>query len=228
MLSFAIVSAAFAVAVSAQTAGYHAINRPGMQEVVPACAPYTIVWTPSSDYSGAVTFQLIGGATQGTLVPIGDMFGNVLASERSYVWDVPCDAGSEPIYGLRIHQVSNLSIFQFSTPFQIMADGTTDSATSTISSTSAPATSLDPSPTDTNTTSSATDVTSEFSTTSAMNATVTTPTPSNPITTLTSMTTADETPTTTPDDNTVSAASTYRMTTGSFAVLAAAAAFLAL
>ena len=76
MLSFAIVSAAFAVAVSAQTPGYHAINLPGMQEVVPACAPYTIVWTPSGDYSGAVTFQLIGGATQSTLVPIGDMFGS--------------------------------------------------------------------------------------------------------------------------------------------------------
>lgn len=217
MLSFAIVSAAFAVAVSAQTPGYHEINRPGMREDVPACAPYTILWTPSGSYSGAVTFQLIGGATQNTLVPIGGMFGNVPASEGSYLWNVPCDAGSESVYGLKIHQASDSSVFQYSTPFQIVAGGNTGSPTGT----SASATSLGPSPTGTNTTS--TEVTSGFSTTSAMNATVTSPTPSNPITTLTSMTTTEGTPTTSPDDL-VSAASTYRMTTGSFAVLAAAAA----
>ena len=76
MFSFAVTGLAFAAVVSAQTAGYHAINLPGMQEVVPACAPYTIVWTPSDQFSGDVTFQLIGGATQLTLVPIGGMFGS--------------------------------------------------------------------------------------------------------------------------------------------------------
>lgn len=228
MLSFAVASMAFAAVVSAQTVGYHAINLPGMQEVVPACAPYTIVWTPSGQYSGDVTFQLIGGATPATLVPIGAMFGNVAGSAGSYTWDVPCDAGTEAVYGLKIHQVSDTTIFQYSMPFQIKANGAVDTSTTGDAGATPPVTSsADPKPTDTNTTSTATTITSDVPTTTAANATVTTRTPSQAVTTLTSVTTAEDGPTSTPN-GTVSLASSYRITTGSFAMLAMAAAFLGL
>ena len=149
-------------------------------------------------------------------------------SAGSYTWDVPCDAGAEAIYGLRIHEVSDLSIFQFSMPFQIEADAAVDtSTTSAVSITTGATSSMGPTPTGTNATSTATEVTSEVPTTTAMNGTMTTRTPSQAVTTLTSMTTTGDAPTTTPDDTT-SVASSYRITTGSFAMLVIGTAFLAL
>jgi len=135
MRSF-IAVVGMAAAVAAQTPGFHAINLPGMFEDVPACSTYMIKWTPSTDaaFAGPVTFGLIGGATQQTLVPIGSNFGSALGSVGEYAWSVPCDAGTDAIYGLKIFLASNLNTFQYSMPFHIVANGgTTTSASASAS-----------------------------------------------------------------------------------------------
>jgi len=65
--------AAFASSVLAQTAGFDAITKPAKDESIPAGETYTVEWTPAAKYTGTVKLGLIGGASNLSLVPLGDI-----------------------------------------------------------------------------------------------------------------------------------------------------------
>jgi hypothetical protein len=238
-----------AAAVAAQTSGFHAINLPAMYEDVPACSTYTVKWTPSTNaaYDGPVTFGLIGGATQQTLVPIGSNFGSVVGSVGQYAWNVPCDAGADAIYGLKIFLASDLNTFQYSMPFHIVANGgsatsksagsaTSKSAGSATTETSAceetpETTTCEETPTGHDSyNSTMTTMTTMASpvTTSPTNGTNTTHKPSGASATVTSFTTEAGSTGTGAATTTPATAGASRALSGSFAILAVAAAFFSL
>jgi hypothetical protein len=62
----ALASTAFA-----QTADFDPVNSPSFNEVITAGKPFTIQWEAPAKYAtGTITIELIGGATQGTQVPL--------------------------------------------------------------------------------------------------------------------------------------------------------------
>lgn len=74
MRFFASASALLAMATSvvAQTPGFNPIYTPGNYEAVPAGAPFEITWSaPGNWRNDKVQIELIGGASQQTLVPMG-------------------------------------------------------------------------------------------------------------------------------------------------------------
>jgi hypothetical protein len=77
-MRFTITSALLALAstVFAQTPGFDVITKPANGEVVPAGSTYVIDWTPSTNWTGPVTIDLLGGPNQGGLQPL-----SVLASK---------------------------------------------------------------------------------------------------------------------------------------------------
>lgn len=65
---------AFAATAFAQTADFDPIYTPKDGETIPAGSTYTITWKAPAKYSeGTVKIGLIGGATQGTQVPLIDI-----------------------------------------------------------------------------------------------------------------------------------------------------------
>lgn len=65
---------AFAATAFAQTADFDPIYAPKANEIIPAGSTYTITWKAPAKYSeGTVKIELIGGATQGTQVPLTDI-----------------------------------------------------------------------------------------------------------------------------------------------------------
>lgn len=221
MQSFTIASVlALAATATAQTVGFHAINLPGLNEQVPACTTYNIVWTPaaSAQFAGPVVFRLIGGPTQNTQVDIGGDIGPVDGAAGSFMWNVPCDEGDKNFYGLKIILDSNRDIFQFSTPFDIVSVPTTSSTTSDDTYSTAMSNT-----TMTSMTSSA----SASSMSTSSNATFTTSQPS-PSTTITSTTVVDPTTSDPATTTTALPAGANRAVAGSFAAVAVAAAFFAL
>lgn len=78
MRFFASVSAALAFAASAiaQTADFNPIYTPTEGAEVPAGSTFEITWQAPAKYKDqTVSISLIGGASQGTLVPIADIAG---------------------------------------------------------------------------------------------------------------------------------------------------------
>jgi hypothetical protein len=53
--------------VAAQISDFHLITKPGQGESVPAGSKYDILWQPSATYPGAITIDLLGGASTANL-----------------------------------------------------------------------------------------------------------------------------------------------------------------
>jgi hypothetical protein len=77
-MRFTITTAVLALATSviAQTPGFDVILKPNKGDEVPAGSAYVIEWAPSTNWTGPVTIDLLGGPNQGGLQPV-----SVLASE---------------------------------------------------------------------------------------------------------------------------------------------------
>ena len=76
MRFFASASAllAMTVAAVAQTADFNPVYTPSENEEVPAGSTFEITWSAPAKYAdGTVSISLIGGADQGTQVPIADI-----------------------------------------------------------------------------------------------------------------------------------------------------------
>jgi len=92
-MRFTISAAAFAAFITtvlAQTPDFAAVNKPLKDEKIPAGSTYVVEWSGGEQYLGPVTLSLLGGATPGTLVPLG-----TLGSEFPRTWpagegDVVC------------------------------------------------------------------------------------------------------------------------------------------
>merc|ERR1712169_152214 len=130
MRFFASVSAALAFAASAiaQTADFNPIYTPTEGAEVPAGSTFEITWQAPAKYKDqTVSISLIGGASQGTLVPIADIAGGIQNSAESYQWAVDASLGAENTYGLVMKLESNPEIFQYSFPFKIVKGDNDDS-----------------------------------------------------------------------------------------------------
>lgn len=129
-MQFFATALAFAGAAFAQTSGFNVFLTPSSGEVVKAGESYTIQWQHNANWPGEVTLKLIGGETQNTQVPIGDI-ATVDGAAESYEWAVDPALGSANVYGLRAELVSDPSVFQWGFPFSI--DGPVEGASSTDS-----------------------------------------------------------------------------------------------
>jgi len=138
MARFTVASALLALAslVSAQTAGYHAITKPGLSEEVKAGTTYAITWTYAPAFPGNVVLALIGGETQGTQVPLYTI-GTADGAAGQLAWKVDCAYKGQAFYGLTITSASDSSVFQYSTPFKVVDSGACSSSSSASSSASA-------------------------------------------------------------------------------------------
>ncbi|KAH6957647.1 Ser-Thr-rich glycosyl-phosphatidyl-inositol-anchored membrane family-domain-containing protein [Ilyonectria sp. MPI-CAGE-AT-0026] len=114
---------AFVASAFAQTADFDPVNVPAAWEVIPAGSSFTIQWTAPAKYSGeTISISLIGGATQGTQVPLQDIASGIDNDAGSYAWAVPASLGDAAVYGLVIKLDSDTSVFQYSNPFKIDGD----------------------------------------------------------------------------------------------------------
>merc|ERR1712000_120896 len=130
MRFFASVSLylAFAASAIAQTADFNPIYTPTEGAEVPAGSTFEITWQAPAKYKDqTVSISLIGGASQGTLVPIADIAGGIQNSAESYQWAVDASLGAENTYGLVMKLESNPEIFQYSFPFKIVKGDNDDS-----------------------------------------------------------------------------------------------------
>ena len=66
---------AIATSVFAQTDGFDVISNPYAGEKVIAGLPCEIKWAPSSEYSGTVRIDVLGGSTPQTLDVVGQVAG---------------------------------------------------------------------------------------------------------------------------------------------------------
>ncbi|KAI0017653.1 Ser-Thr-rich glycosyl-phosphatidyl-inositol-anchored membrane family-domain-containing protein [Xylariomycetidae sp. FL0641] len=127
---------AFAVQALAQTPGYGVMTSPTSGAVVQSGKTFTVVWQPNG-YTGQAVLSLVGGATQGTLMPLSDL-ATINIEAGSFSWNVDCSLGEDNTYGLKITSTANPATFQWSFPFKISAPscGATTAAVSTTSSSS--------------------------------------------------------------------------------------------
>jgi len=123
MKFFASVSALVALATSvvAQTSDFDAINVPAK---VTAGETVTINWSiGNAKYDTPATIVsiiLIGGETQGTLQPLGNLATGIKNSDLTYTWNVDAALGDKALYGVKIVLESDPEgIYQFSNPFTI-------------------------------------------------------------------------------------------------------------
>jgi hypothetical protein len=124
--------AALASSVLAQTTGFDAITKPAKDETIAAGETYTVEWTPAAKYTGTVKLGLIGGASNLTLVPMGDIGSGIQNSAGKYEWAVGAGLGKDNVYGLTITLEKDTTIFQYSNPFHIKGSkgGSSSSASS--------------------------------------------------------------------------------------------------
>lgn len=145
----------FATAVLAQTPGFNEITKPARNEKVPAGSTHEIVWQPGPTiYAGPITIVLIGGHSSSLIAPIDTLarkfprrisqrratstysipfIGGIDGATAKYRWAVDKSLGPLPIYGVQIVWVQDVSVFQYSFPFQIISDGASGSASGTVS-----------------------------------------------------------------------------------------------
>ncbi|PNP42544.1 hypothetical protein TGAM01_v203757 [Trichoderma gamsii] len=113
----ALASTAFA-----QTPDFDPVNSPSNNQVITAGQPFTIQWEAPAKYAaGTISIELIGGATQGTQVPLSTIATGIANSAGSFVWNVPADLGADAFYGFIVKYESNPSVFQYSNPFHVKA-----------------------------------------------------------------------------------------------------------
>jgi hypothetical protein len=135
MRFFASASAllAMTVAAVAQTADFNPVYTPSENEEVPAGSTFEITWSAPAKYAdGTVSISLIGGADQGTQVPIADIATGVPNSDEKYSWTVDASLGADAVYGLVFKFESNPEIFQYSQPFHIKAGESTGGETTVV------------------------------------------------------------------------------------------------
>lgn len=111
---------------------------PQTGEAVPAGKPYTLTWTPTT--RGAVSIELLGGASQGTLQPVGFAAQNV-ANSGSLSWTPSNDLAQYAVVGYKIIDVAS-GKYQFSVPFSV-AKGEAPEPTKQAEPTSKPTTAYD-------------------------------------------------------------------------------------
>ncbi|KAF4989616.1 hypothetical protein FDECE_14652 [Fusarium decemcellulare] len=104
----------------AQTPGFDAVLTPTAWQQLSAGQTFTITWSAPVKYSSQrVTISLIGGASQGSQVPIQDIATGVSNDAEAYAWTVDTTLGTANVYGLVFKLESDPSIFQYSNPFKI-------------------------------------------------------------------------------------------------------------
>ncbi|OIW35161.1 hypothetical protein CONLIGDRAFT_43356 [Coniochaeta ligniaria NRRL 30616] len=141
---------ALASSVFAQTPGFDVISKPTKDEVIPAGSTYLIDWEPSSNWTGTVTIDLLGGPDQAGLQLLSAIAKSVDSAAGEYSWVVDKTIGKLKTYGIRISLDSDPTIFQYSFPFAIQSNSSSSSSssdsTAAPTSTSTAATSPPPAP----------------------------------------------------------------------------------
>lgn len=111
---------AMAMSAFAQTADFNPVYTPESGAVVEAGSTFQITWEAPAKYAeGTISISLIGGATQGTQVPLQQIAAGIPNSAESYSWAVDATLGNDAVYGLVVRYESNTEIFQYSNPFSI-------------------------------------------------------------------------------------------------------------
>lgn len=128
MFSKTFVAALFAAVAVAQNNAENPTSAPATGEKVPGCKPYTLKWNPTT--KGTVSIEIISGASQGTLVPVGKVATGI-ANSGSFVWTPEAALGNNAVTGYKIYD-DTTGLFQYSVPFSVdgatCKDATTPSA----------------------------------------------------------------------------------------------------
>ncbi|OCL00586.1 uncharacterized protein K441DRAFT_651565 [Cenococcum geophilum 1.58] len=121
--------ALFTAGLAALTSAYHApvgdpsgnpINKPSLNELVPAGKPYTITWTPTT--TGPVTILLLRGPST-NVVPIGAPIASGIDNTGTFEWTPPTTLEADTShYGIQLI-VDATGQFQYSTQFGIENPG---------------------------------------------------------------------------------------------------------
>jgi hypothetical protein len=119
MFSKTFVAALLAAVAVAQTNSENPTSAPATGEKVPGCKPYTLKWNPTT--KGTVSIEIISGASQGTLVPVGKVATGI-ANSGSFVWTPEAALGANAVTGYKIYDDAT-GTFQYSVPFSV--DGST-------------------------------------------------------------------------------------------------------
>ncbi|KAF5549534.1 cell wall beta-glucan synthesis [Fusarium mexicanum] len=129
--------------VIAQTPDFAVISSPTAWQEVNAGDLLNVGWNVPGKYSGQkVDIFLIGGASQGTQVPIMNIaytnndlhIAGINIDADRYDWRVDLSLGADNVYGLQMKLQSDPSIFQYSNPFKILARPHTTTSTQQSSS----------------------------------------------------------------------------------------------
>ncbi|KAF5689856.1 cell wall beta-glucan synthesis [Fusarium denticulatum] len=112
----------FIAGVIAQTPDFAVIFSPTAWQEINAGDLLNVGWNVPGKYAGQkVDIFLIGGASQGTQVPIMNIASGIDIDVDHYDWRVDSSLGADNVYGLQMKLQSNPSIFQYSNPFKIIA-----------------------------------------------------------------------------------------------------------
>ncbi|KAF5234955.1 hypothetical protein FANTH_11900 [Fusarium anthophilum] len=121
--------------VIAQTPDFAVISSPTAWQEINAGDLLNVGWNVQGKYSGQkVDILLIGGASQGTQVPIMNIASGIDIDVDHYDWKVDPSLGADNVYGLQMKLHSDPSIFQYSNPFKILARPYTTTSTQQSSS----------------------------------------------------------------------------------------------
>lgn len=138
MFSKTFVAALFAAVAVAQNNAENPTSAPATGEKVPGCKPYTLKWNPTT--KGTVSIEIISGASQGTLVPVGKVATGI-PNSGSFVWTPEAALGNNAVTGYKIYD-DTTGLFQYSVPFSVdgatCKDATTPSASKNTYPTSTP------------------------------------------------------------------------------------------
>ncbi|KAF5606282.1 cell wall beta-glucan synthesis [Fusarium pseudocircinatum] len=125
----------FIAGVIAQTPDFAVIFSPTAWQEINAGDLLNVGWNVPGKYSGQkVDIFLIGGASQGTQVPIMNIASGIDIDVDHYDWRVDSSLGADNVYGLQMKLQSDPSIFQYSNPFKIIAKPHTTTSTQQSSS----------------------------------------------------------------------------------------------
>jgi len=117
MFTKTFFAAVFAAIAAAQSNSDNPTVAPATNEVVPGCKPYTLKWNPTT--AGTVSIEIISGASQGTLVPVGTVATGI-ANSGTFSWTPAAALGANAVTGYKII-VDATGEFQFSVPFSVSA-----------------------------------------------------------------------------------------------------------
>ncbi|KAF5689738.1 cell wall beta-glucan synthesis [Fusarium circinatum] len=125
----------FIAVVIAQTSDFAVIFSPTAWQEVNTGDLLNVGWNVPGKYAGQkVDISLVGGASQGTQVPIMNIASGIDIDADRYDWRVDPSLGADSVYGLQMKLQSDPSIFQYSNPFKILAKPHTTTSTQQSSS----------------------------------------------------------------------------------------------